>query len=77
MRLRRAVRHGNNWLVPEGGEDNDDFYKTVNWTRFGNVTISKMNNEYNDEGVFSGGTWIDLPYTDSTEDDDEDEDEGG
>ena len=35
-----------NWLVPEGGEDNDDFYKTVNWTRFGNVTISKMNNEY-------------------------------
>ena len=68
---------GNNWLVPEGGEDNDDFYKTVNWTRFGNVTISKMNNEYNDEGVFSGGTWIDLPYTDSTEDDDEDEDEGG
>ena len=68
---------GNNWLVPEGGEENDDFYKTVNWTRFGNVTISKMNNEYNDEGVFSGGTWVDLPYTDSTEDDDEDEDEGG
>ena len=24
---------------------------------------------------FQGGTWIDLPYTDSTEDDDEDEDE--
>ena len=68
---------GNNWLVPEGGEENDDFYKTVNWTRFGNVTISKMNNEYNDEGVFSGGTWIDLPYTDSTEDDDEDEDDSG
>ena len=60
---------GNNWLVPEGGEENDDFYKTVNWTRFGNVTISKMNNEYDDEGVFSGGTWVDLPYTDEDRDD--------
>ena len=35
-----------------------------------------MNMEH-DEGnkLFTGGTWIDIPYTDSTEDDDEDEDE--
>ena len=44
--------------------------------RFGNVTISKMNNEYNDEGYFQEN--LDRSsYTDSTEDDDEDEDEGG
>ena len=47
--------------APNAGDDNDDFYRTVNWTRFGNVTISKMNNQYDTDGVFSGGTWIDVP----------------
>ena len=70
----------NSRISPPPGNANDDIYKTVNWTRFGNVTISKMNNEYglDPEGnkMFTGGSWIDEPYTtDPTEDDDDDEDE--
>ncbi len=45
---------------PPSGDDNEDYYRTVNWTRFGNVTTSKLINEYDDDG-FSGGTWIDIP----------------
>ena len=69
----------NSRISPPPGNANDDIYKTVNWTRFGNVTISKMNNKYglDPEGnkIFTGGSWIDEPYTDPTEDDDDDEDE--
>ena len=72
------VGDNNTRLPPPAGNANDDNYKTVNWTRFGDVTISKMNNEYgtDDEGnkLFTGGSWIDIPYTD-TEDDDEDKDD--
>ena len=72
------VGDNNTRLPPPAGNANDDNYKTVNWTRFGDVTISKMNNEYgtDDEGnkLFTGGTWIDIPYSD-TEDDDEDKDD--
>ena len=72
------VGDNNTRKSPPSGNANDDIYKTVNWTRFGNVTISKMNNEYgtDDEGnkLFTGGSWIDIPYTD-TEDDDEDKDD--
>jgi hypothetical protein len=46
---------------PDGGEANEDFYRTVNWTRFGNVTSSKLRNEYDDTGEFTGGTWLDIP----------------
>ena len=46
---------------PDGGEENEDFYRTVNWTRFGNVTTSKLRNEYDDKGEFTGGTWLDIP----------------
>ena len=46
---------------PDGGEANEDFYRTVNWTRFGNVTTSKLRNEYDDKGEFTGGTWLDIP----------------
>ena len=46
---------------PNGGEANEDFYRTVNWTRFGNVSTSKLRNEYDDKGEFSGGTWLDIP----------------
>ena len=46
---------------PPEGEENEDYYRTVNWTRFGNVTTSKLKNEYNENGIFSGGTWIDVP----------------
>ena len=46
---------------PDGGEVNEDFYRTVNWTRFGNVTSSKLRNEYDDTGEFTGGTWLDIP----------------
>ena len=51
---------GNTRREPTRGDANDDYYRTVNWTRFGNVTVSKMNNKYED-GEFSGGTWIDVP----------------
>ena len=72
------VGDNNTRKSPPSGNANDDIYKTVNWTRFGDVTISKMNNEYgtDDEGnkLFTGGSWIDEPYTVTTEDDDEDED---
>ena len=53
-------RQGNTRREPTRGDANDDYYRTVNWTRFGNVTVSKMNNKYED-GEFSGGTWIDVP----------------
>ena len=72
------VGDNNTRLPPPAGNTNDDNYKTVNWTRFGDVTISKMNNEYGtDDGgnkLFTGGSWIDIPYT-NTEDDDEDKDD--
>ena len=45
---------------PPGGDQNEDYYRTINWTRFGNITTSKLNNEYDATG-FSGGTWIDVP----------------
>ena len=48
-------------VSPRGGEVNEDFYRTVNWTRFGNVTTSKLRNEYDDKGEFTGGTWLDIP----------------
>ena len=71
------VGDNNTRLPPPAGNTNDDNYKTVNWTRFGDVTISKMNNEYgtDDEGnkLFTGGTWIDIPYSDLTEDEDKDD----
>ena len=44
-----------------GGAATDDFYRTVNWTRFGNVSTSKLRNEYDDTGEFTGGTWLDIP----------------
>ena len=47
--------------APSAGDENEDYYRTVNWTRFGNVSTSKMQNAYNDEGVFDGGTWKDIP----------------
>tara|TARA_B100000963_G_scaffold223659_1_gene195014 strand:+ start:4287 stop:5090 length:804 start_codon:yes stop_codon:yes gene_type:complete len=71
------VGDSNTRLPPPAGNANDDYYKTVNWTRFGNVTISKMKNEYgtDDKGnkLFTGGTWIDIPYSDLSEDEDKDD----
>ncbi len=51
----KAVR-----LPPPEGDINEDYYRTVNWTRFGNVTSSKLKNEYAG-GIYSGGTWLDVP----------------